>query len=79
MAKLFRKYTPPFAPACGMYVSANDYAWEALRLMRSYRLPSVPVLERDEWIGCVFAEDMNRVSNHRLKEQDVKAYLRTGV
>jgi predicted transcriptional regulator len=59
-----------------LFVSANDYASEALRLMRLHRLDFMPVLEGRQWLGCVFERDMRDASSGTLKEQDVKAFVR---
>lgn len=63
-------------PSETLFVSANDYASEALRLMRLYRLDSMPVLEGEQLLGCVFEQDMREASSGTLKEQDVKAFVR---
>ncbi len=59
-----------------LFVSANDYASEALRLMRLHRLDSMPVLEGQQLLGCVFEQDMRETASGTLKEQDVKAFVR---
>ncbi len=66
----------PQHPSETFFVSANDYASEALRLMRLHRLDSVPVLEGQQWLGCVFEQDMRNAPSGTLKEQDVKAFVR---
>lgn len=73
MASITASHHPPSET---LFVSANDYAYEALRLMRLHRIDSIPVLEGQQWLGCVFAQDMRRASSGKLKEQDVKAFVR---
>lgn len=65
---------PKFSGA--LFISANDYASEALRLMRLHRMNSMPVRDGQHVLGCVYEQDMMTAPLGRLKEQDVKAFVR---
>lgn len=56
-------------------VSANDYAGEALRLMKKLGQRWIFVLDRTEIAGLVFAKDLENEPQERLHEGDVREYM----
>jgi predicted transcriptional regulator len=56
-------------------VSANDYAADALSLMRQRGLSEVFVLQRDEVCGIVFAVDLAYLPDEVLKDRDVREFM----
>ena len=56
-------------------ISENDYATEALRLMRNQGLKWLFVLNREQLAGVVFRSDLERCSDATLKEREVREFL----
>lgn len=60
-------------------VSANDYAGEALSLMREKNLAWAFVLDRSQVVGIVYARDLERLSEMGQLEQDVRELMKTNL
>lgn len=57
------------------FVSANDYAIEALRMMHARKVPWICVLDRDNVTGVILAKDLEKIPDNRLQEEDVREHL----
>jgi len=60
-------------------VSANDYALDALILMRARRITRAVVLDRDNAVGLLFARDLERFSEMTLADRDVRECMTPAV